>query len=59
MSNIRSEFGNLKGHQVETARNTIVIDNRYYGREARGIQDGVRKDKKINSFLNLCIFSRI
>ena len=47
MSNIRSEFDNLKGHQVETARNTIVIDNRYYGREARGIQDGVRKDKKI------------
>ena len=27
MSNIRSEFGNLKGHQVETARNTIVIYN--------------------------------
>ena len=53
MSNIRSEFGNLKGHQVETARNTIVINNTYYGREARGIQDGVRKDKNLISF---CIF---
>ena len=47
MTNIRSEFDNIKGHQVETARNTIVINNTYYGREARGIQDGVRKDKKI------------
>ena len=47
MTNIRSEFDNIKGHQVETARNTIVIDNRYYGREARNIQDGIRKDKKI------------
>ena len=31
MSNIRSEFGNLKGHQVETARKTlIIIENRHY-----------------------------
>ena len=25
MSNIRSEFGNLKGHQVETGRRTIKL----------------------------------
>ena len=25
MSNIRSEFGNLKGHQVETARKTLNL----------------------------------
>ncbi len=25
MSNIRSEFGNLKGHQVETARKTLKV----------------------------------
>ena len=47
MSNIRSEFGNLKGHQVETARKTIKFENRHYYREAHNIQDGVRKDKKL------------
>ena len=30
MSNIRSEFGNLKGHQVETARKTLKFENRHY-----------------------------
>ena len=48
MSNIRSEFGTLKGHQVETARKTLKFENRHYLREAHGIQDGIRKDKKIN-----------
>ena len=47
MSNIRSEFGNLKGNQVETARKTLKFENRHYYREAHGIQEGVRKDKKI------------
>ena len=47
MSNIRSEFGNLKGHQVETARKTLKFENRQYYREAHGIQDGIRKDKKL------------
>lgn len=47
MSNIRSEFGNIKGHQVETARQTIKFENRHYLREAHGIQEGIRKDKKI------------
>ena len=47
MSNIRSEFSTLKGHQVETARKTLKFENRHYLREAHGIQDGIRKDKKI------------
>ncbi|MFR6244804.1 MAG: hypothetical protein ACLUL3_00125 [Romboutsia timonensis] len=47
MSNIRSEFGNLKGHQVETARKTLKFENRHYYREAHGIQDWIRKDKKL------------
>ena len=47
MSNIRSEFGNLKGHQVETARKTLKFENRHYYREAHGIQAGIRKDKKL------------
>ncbi len=47
MSNIRSSFSNIKGHQVETARETIKFENRHYLREAHGIQEGIRKDKKI------------
>ena len=47
MSHIRSTFTNIKGHQVENARETIKVDNRYYSREAHSIQDGIRKDKKV------------
>ena len=47
MSNIRSEFGNLKGHQVETASKTLKFENSHYYREAHGIQDGIRKYKKL------------
>lgn len=47
MSNIRSSFDNLKGKQIETARETIKFENRHYMREAHNIQEGVRKDKKI------------
>ncbi|MGL5315732.1 MAG: hypothetical protein ACRC92_20925 [Peptostreptococcaceae bacterium] len=47
MSNIRSNFSNIKGHQVETGRETIKFENRHYLREAHGIQEGIRKDKKI------------
>jgi len=47
MSNIRSSFNNIKGQQVETARETIKFENRHYLREAHGIQEGIRKDKKI------------
>ena len=47
MSHIRSTFTNLKGHQIENARETIKVDSRHYLREAHGIQDGIRKDKKV------------
>lgn len=47
MSNIRSNFENLKGHRVEAGRETIKFENRHYMREAHGIQEGIRKDKKI------------
>lgn len=47
MSNIRSQFDNIKGHQVETSRQTIKFENRHYLREAHNIQNGIRKDKKI------------
>lgn len=47
MSNIKSEFSNIKGHQVETGRETLKFENRHYLREAHGIHEGIRKDKKI------------
>lgn len=47
MSNIRSTFDNLKGKQIETARLTMKVDNRSHQREPHGIQEGIRKDKKI------------
>ncbi|WP_195940182.1 hypothetical protein [Romboutsia sp. 1001713B170131_170501_G6] len=47
MSNIRSSFSNIKGRQVETARQTFKLENRHYLREAHGIEEGIRKNKKI------------
>lgn len=47
MSNIRSSFDNLKGKQVETGRYTMKVDSRYHQREPHGIQEGIRKDKKV------------
>ena len=47
MSNIRSSFNNIKGHRVETARETIKFEDRHYLREPHGIQEGIRKDKKL------------
>ena len=47
MSNIRSSFNSIKGHRMETARETIKVDGRHYLRESHGIQEGIRKDKKI------------
>ncbi|MEG0844599.1 MAG: hypothetical protein RSD22_11720 [Romboutsia sp.] len=47
MSNIRSSFENIKGKQVETARFTMKVDSRYHQREPHGIQEGIRKDKKV------------
>ena len=47
MSHLRSEFTNLNGKQIEFARATIKFENRHFLREAHGIQEGIRKDKKI------------
>jgi len=47
MSSLKSEFGNIKGHQIEPVREIVNVSKRDYGREVHGIQDGVRKDKKI------------
>ncbi len=47
MSTIKSTFGNLKGHQIETTRQTFKFENRHFLREAHGIHEGTRKDKKI------------
>lgn len=47
MSNIYSNFGNLKGQQVETGRKTLKFENRHFLREAHNICEGGRKDKKI------------
>lgn len=47
MSNIRSNFENLKGKNIESGRQTLKFENRHYLREAHSIQEGIRKDKKI------------
>lgn len=47
MSSLKSEFGNIKGHQIEPVREIVNVSKRDYAREAHGIQDGIRKDKKI------------
>ncbi len=47
MSNLRNEFDNVKGHHLESSRQIIQVAKRDYAREARGIQDGIRKDKKV------------
>lgn len=47
MSTIKSSFGNIKGQTVETSRQTFKLENRHFLREAHGIAEGIRKDKKI------------
>lgn len=47
MSNIRSTFNNVKGKQVETGRFTMTVNSQYHQREPHGIQEGIRKDKKV------------
>lgn len=46
-NNLRSEFGVLKGKTEENARQTIKLNSTHYLREAHGIQEGIRKDRKI------------
>lgn len=47
MSLIRSSYDNVNGKRIETGRMTYRLDTRSYWREAHGIQEGVRKDKKL------------
>ena len=47
MANLKNQFGNLKSHQLESSRQIIQVDKRDYAREAHGIQDGIKKDKKV------------
>lgn len=46
-NNLRSEFGVLKGKTQENATQSIKLNSTHYLREAHGIQEGIRKDKKI------------
>ncbi|MGL5713257.1 MAG: hypothetical protein ACRCXT_08760 [Paraclostridium sp.] len=46
-SNLRSEFGILKGKTSENATQSIKLNSTHFMREAHGIQEGIRKDKKI------------
>ena len=47
MSNIKNNFDNTKPDQVDHNRIVMKSDARYYQREPHGIQEGIRKDKKI------------
>ncbi|SHJ67693.1 hypothetical protein [Tepidibacter formicigenes] len=47
MSEIRSEYTNLKGKRTESGRITNKLEPRHFLREAHTIQEGIRKDKKI------------
>ncbi len=46
-NNLRSEFGVLKGKTEDTARRSVKLNSTHFLREAHGIQEGIRKDKKI------------
>ncbi|QEK12543.1 hypothetical protein FQB35_09520 [Crassaminicella thermophila] len=55
MSNIRSQYTNIKGERVELGRRTFKVDERHFLREAQSQkaqlesvhQHGTRKDVKI------------
>lgn len=47
MRNLRSEFGILKGKEENNEQNSIKLNSTHYLREAHGIQEGIRKDRKI------------
>ncbi|MBP3930706.1 MAG: hypothetical protein J6D47_14240 [Peptostreptococcaceae bacterium] len=44
-NNLRSEFGVLKGKPEDNPKQ--IVNNLHYLREPHGIQEGIRKDKKI------------
>lgn len=46
-NNLRSEFGVLKGKVEDATKHTVSVNDTHYRREPHGIQEGIRKDKKI------------
>jgi hypothetical protein len=44
-NNLRSEFGVLKGKPEDNPKQ--IVNSLHYLREPHGIQEGIRKDKKI------------
>lgn len=47
MTNLRSEFGILKGRAEENQVKNNQLCSKYSIREPHNIQEGIRKDKKI------------
>ncbi|WP_158534722.1 hypothetical protein [Romboutsia maritimum] len=47
MSDIKNNFENIKGDQINHNKIVMKADARFYQREPHGIQEGIRKDKKI------------
>ncbi|EQK41336.1 hypothetical protein C672_3077 [[Clostridium] bifermentans ATCC 638] len=47
MTNLRSEFGILKGKAEDNEIKSVKLNSTHFLREAHGIQEGIRKDKKI------------
>ena len=47
MNNLRNEFGVLKGKVENNEFKNIKLNSTHFLREAHGIQEGIRKDKKI------------
>ncbi len=47
MNNLRSEFGVLKGKAENNEQISVKLNSTHFLREAHGIQEGIRKDRKI------------
>lgn len=47
MNNLRSEFGVLKGKTENNEQRSVKLNSTHFLREAHGIQEGIRKDRKI------------
>jgi hypothetical protein len=47
LNNLRSEFGILKGKAENNEQRSVKLNSTHFLREAHGIQEGIRKDRKI------------
>jgi hypothetical protein len=47
MNNLRSEFGVLKGKAENNEIRSVKLNSTHFLREAHGIQEGIRKDRKV------------